>query len=113
MIDNFFKPEKGNVSELHITRRVVIRVNPLPSSTLFYTSLFTITICGENGDERKCDNNSNGEKDISGSGSSKIEVRCFSCSSSATRCLSSNDAVSCNNNDVLLFFPKRLLLFLS
>ena len=77
-----------------------MRVNPLPSSTIFYTSPFTITIRGEYGDERRCDNNSNGEKRVSGGGSSKIEVRCFSGSSSAARYFSANDYDSCNNNDV-------------
>ena len=77
-----------------------MRVNPLPSSILFYTSPFTITICGEKGDERRCDNNSNGEKRVSCGGSSKIEVRCFSGSSSAARYFSANDSDSCNNNDM-------------
>ena len=77
-----------------------MRGNPLPSSTLFCTSPFTITICGENGDERRYDNNSNGEKRVSGGCSSKIEVRCFSDSGSAARYLSVNDDGSCNNNDV-------------
>jgi len=77
-----------------------MRVNPLPSSILFYTSPFTITICGENGDDRRCDNNSNGEKRVSGGGSSKIEVRCFSRSVSAARYFSANNSDSCNNNDV-------------
>ena len=77
-----------------------MRVNPLPSSILFYTSPFTITICGENGDDRRCDNNSNGEERVSGGGSSKIEVRCFSGSVSAARYFSANDCDSCNNNDV-------------
>ena len=76
-----------------------MRVNPLPSSTLFYKSPFTITICGENGDQRRCDNN-NGENRVSGGGSSKIELRCFSGSSSASRCFSANNGDSCNNNDV-------------
>ena len=74
-----------------------MRVNPLPSFKLFYTSPFTITIRGENGDEGSCDF---GDKRVSGGGSSKIEVRCFTSSSSAARCFSTNDGDSCNNNDV-------------
>ena len=77
-----------------------MRVNPLPSSILFYTSPFTITICGGNGDERIYDNNSNGEIRVNGGGSSKIEVRCFSGSSSAARCLRANDGDSRNNNNM-------------
>ena len=76
-----------------------MHVNPYPSSKIFYLSPFTITICGENGDEIRCDNNSTGEKRVSGGGSSKIEVICFSGSSSAVRCLSASDGDSCNNND--------------
>ena len=77
-----------------------MRVNPFPSFKLFYTSPFTITICRENGDEGRCDNNSIGDKRVSGGGSSKIEMRYFTSSSSAARCLSTNDGDSCNNNDV-------------
>ena len=77
-----------------------MRVNPLPSSILLYTSPFTITICGENGHERRCDNNSNNEKRVSGGGSGKIEVRYFSGSSSAARYFSANASDSCNNNDI-------------
>ena len=40
---------------------VVMCVNLLPSSTLFYTSPFTITVCGESVDQKRYDNNSNGE----------------------------------------------------
>ena len=40
------------------------------------------------------------KKRVSGGGSSKIEVRCFSGSVSAARYFSANDSDSCNNNDV-------------